>query len=89
MPLRLKTRCRFPGCPRAVRGAFCDAHNGTYAQRSDARRGTPAQRGCDAMWASVARVRRQLKALITRPDWVETRATPRCYTAVTIFRNER
>jgi hypothetical protein len=48
-----------------------------------------AERGYDATWANVAHVRRQLKALITRPDAVETRATPRCYTAVTIFRNER
>ena len=59
MPLRLKTVCRFPGCRQACRGPFCDAHRGTYGRRSDARRGTPAQRGYDATWADVANLRRQ------------------------------
>ena len=59
MPLRLKTRCRFRGCPHIVRGQFCDAHRGTYTGRNDRRRRTPAQRGYDRAWTRVANVRRQ------------------------------
>jgi 5-methylcytosine-specific restriction endonuclease McrA len=76
MPLRLKTRCRYPGCPRAVRGALCDEHRGTYAQRTDARRGTPAQRGYDATWAAVANVRRQRDAYLCQECLKHNRLTP-------------
>jgi 5-methylcytosine-specific restriction protein A len=76
MPLRLKTRCRFPGCPRAIRGAFCDAHKGTYTQRSDTRRGTPAQRGYDATWAAVANVRRNLDRYLCQECLKHNRLTP-------------
>jgi 5-methylcytosine-specific restriction protein A len=64
MPLRLKTRCRYPGCPATCRGPFCDVHKGTYTRRSDERRGTPAQRGYDATWAAVARIRRNRDAYL-------------------------
>src|SRR5215831_4068374 len=66
MPSRLKTICRHPGCRKACHGPFCDAHRGAYTRQSDARRGTPAQRGYDATWAAVANLRRQRDAYLCR-----------------------
>lgn len=76
MPLRLKTRCRYPGCPRTVRGAFCDEHRGTFTRRSDARRGTPAERGYDAAWANVANVRRQCDGYVCQECLKHNHLTP-------------
>lgn len=59
MPLRLKTRCRYPGCGRAVRGTYCEEHQ--FTQRvKDRGRGTAKDRGYDSQWERVASVRRRL-----------------------------
>ncbi len=58
MPLKLKTRCRHPGCPRLTRTGFCDEHAGTYSRQSDERRGSSKDRGYDATWARLADLRR-------------------------------
>ena len=51
MPLKLKTRCRYPGCPLTTRSGFCDRHKRAGSARpADQRRGTPAERGYDARW---------------------------------------
>ena len=50
MPSAIKTRCRFPGCNRAVRDRFCDEHRRATWRAADARRATPAERGYDARW---------------------------------------
>lgn len=58
MPMKVPTRCRYPGCPQTARGRYCDAHRGTDRRYSDARRGTPAERGYDRLWRDVAAARR-------------------------------
>src|SRR5262245_48968228 len=64
MPWKLKTRCRHPGCPRLLRGGYCDEHAGRYGQLVDERRGTPAERGYDLAWTAVADERRRLDAYL-------------------------
>jgi 5-methylcytosine-specific restriction enzyme A len=59
MPLRLKTRCRYPGCGVAVRGTYCDAHS-IDTRAMDRGRGSAAHRGYDAAWGRVANARRRL-----------------------------
>jgi 5-methylcytosine-specific restriction enzyme A len=59
MPLRLKTPCRHPGCGRAVRGGYCDEHQGAKRQ-FDRGRGSAAQRGYDRQWERVADERRRM-----------------------------
>lgn len=58
MPMKIPTRCRYPGCPQTTRGRYCEAHRGTDHRYSDARRGTPAERGYDRLWRDVAAARR-------------------------------
>jgi len=65
MPLKIPTRCRYPGCPARVRGVrFCPTHHGTDSRLQDARRGTSAERGYDATWARLADLRRHLDACL-------------------------
>ena len=77
MPQRLKTRCRFRGCPQLVRGAYCPEHaSEAYRRPVDRRRGTPAERGYDATWAAVARWRRRLDKHLCQPCNASGRLTP-------------
>lgn len=77
MPHRLKTRCRFPGCPELVRGQrFCTDHRACASQQQDARRGTPAERGYDHDWGRVAAVRRQLDHALCQPCLSRQRLQP-------------
>ena len=71
MPLRLKTRCRYPGCGRAVRGAYCEQHAGTK-RRMDRGRGSAKERGYDRDWERVAEMRRGLDAYICRSCFDKT-----------------
>jgi len=75
VPLRLKTRCRYPGCSEIVRGRFCDQHAQTYARRSDQRRGNSAERGYDVRWSRLAEHRRQLDCFLCQPCLAEQRLT--------------
>ena len=57
MPMKIPTRCRYPGCPHTARSRYCDAHRGTDTRYSDARRGTPTERGYDRHWRYVSQQR--------------------------------
>jgi 5-methylcytosine-specific restriction protein A len=77
MPFKLKTRCRFPGCPELVKGhPFCDQHRKHAYRRQDERRGTPAQRGYDHDWKRVAEQRRELDAHLCQQCRQQDRFTP-------------
>jgi 5-methylcytosine-specific restriction protein A len=62
MPMRSQKPCAQPGCPALVPGGQnrCALHAKTARTRSDAQRGTSAQRGYDAAWQSLRLV--QLRA---------------------------
>ena len=76
MPLRLRTRCRHPGCPRLTRDRFCEEHRGSYMRASDARRGSAPERGYDRAWNDVAETRRRLDFELCQPCREEDRLTP-------------
>jgi 5-methylcytosine-specific restriction enzyme A len=62
MPRRLKTRCGVRGCPRTTYERYCDEHKALAQRVYDERRGKPSQRGYDAAWQPVAKMRRYLDA---------------------------
>ena len=74
MPLRLKARCRHPGCGRAVRGAYCDEHQSTRLI-SDRGRGSATQRGYDKHWERVALERRRLDCYLCQACIKNNRVT--------------
>jgi 5-methylcytosine-specific restriction protein A len=53
MPARIKTRCNQPGCPRAVRGRFCDEHARSVPSPAERRRPTAPERGYDSRWRKL------------------------------------
>ena len=77
MHYRLKTRCRFPGCPELVRGfRFCDDHRKFAYRQQDDRRLTAAARGYDHAWAKVADQRREMDCFLCQPCLKRHRLTP-------------
>ena len=51
MPRRLKTPCRWPGCPELVEvPGYCEKHKTKASREHDQRRGTAAERGYDWRW---------------------------------------
>ena len=52
MPKRAAKPCSWPGCPALVRGrgSYCLEHAQQVQQRTDARRGSSAQRGYGYRW---------------------------------------
>ena len=76
MPMRMKTRCRHPGCPRLTRDRLCNEHRNSYSRLSDARRGTASQRGYDRAWNEVAEARRRMDYELCQPCREEDRLTP-------------
>jgi 5-methylcytosine-specific restriction enzyme A len=60
MPMQLKKRCGYPGCPRTTRQRYCDEHLPAARRFYDARRGTTKERGYDSDWERVAEQRRHL-----------------------------
>lgn len=54
MSVKPSRPCRQPGCPSlAVKDGYCEKHRKIEQQASDARRGTPSERGYDAHWHKV------------------------------------
>lgn len=77
MPYKLKTRCRYPGCPELVRGyPYCVSHRREIYRLRDERRGTAAARGYDEAWSRVAAQRRQLDCYLCQPCLLEDRLAP-------------
>ena len=74
MPLRLKTRCRHPGCGRAVRGAYCDEH-AKLSHDPVRGRGSAARRGYDRQWEHVAEERRRLDCHLCQECLKQQRVT--------------
>ena len=60
MPMQLKKRCGYPGCPRTTRQRYCDEHLPIARRYYDARRGTTKQRRYDSDWERIAQQRRDL-----------------------------
>lgn len=77
MPYRLRTRCRYRGCPELVRGGgYCNDHKSFGYRQQDERRLTPAERGYDHDWAKVANLRRQIDCYLCQPCLEHQRLTP-------------
>ena len=75
MPRRLDTPCQFPGCPGTSRGRYCHEHDQRRLPASDARRGTPTQRGYDRAWEKVAKQRRQIDCYLCQPCLAQDHTT--------------
>lgn len=58
MPRRAARPCKAPGCPNLVRGqgAYCEEHSKQQKTKSDAQRGTAAQRGYGARWRRLRKM---------------------------------
>ena len=60
MPLRLKKRCAFHGCPNTTRQRYCEEHLPLARKVWDRKRGTTTERGYDGDWKQLAEERRAL-----------------------------
>jgi 5-methylcytosine-specific restriction protein A len=60
MPLQLKRRCAFHGCPNTTRQRYCDEHLALARKFADRKRGTTTERGYDGPWKRLAKQRREL-----------------------------
>jgi 5-methylcytosine-specific restriction enzyme A len=58
MPKRMKVRCAVRGCPRTTYERFCEEHAGLAGRLYDRRRAKPVERGYDAAWRRLAKIRR-------------------------------
>lgn len=57
MPTRPKHACNYPGCTVLVSGRYCDRHTKAVRDQYEGQRETATERGYDARWARVRRMK--------------------------------